>query len=289
MNEVSTAISFTCEDGRELSGRFWKCAQAKASVLVAPALAVPMSYYFEFCEFLHGFDLNVVTFDYRGIGASVGSTQTKAETFADWGVQDLNSAIAYIRSVDADLPLLHVGHSCGAQLLALARNTKALSASCFVAVSSPYPGHWKGLERFKMWTLFHILIPALSVGRSSFPAKKLGLAGMDVPVGTVGGWARCAREPDYMFSPRFQFSLYAEDLRCPVMYWRFDDDEYATPSAVSAIARHFSSAEIEYRQVQSRVETGKHIGHLGFFNPGRGKPLWDELKDWLLLQLDSRP
>ncbi len=66
-------VEFAAADGTQLSGRFFAATLAKGSapVLLCTATGVPQRFYVAFARWLAQQGLDVLTFDYRGIGASL--------------------------------------------------------------------------------------------------------------------------------------------------------------------------------------------------------------------------
>lgn len=278
------ALRIPTADGREISGTFHPAAAPRAVAVMAPALGVPSAYYADFAAALAGQGIGTLRFDYRGIGESADPARDRAVDLVDWGRLDLDAALRTAGELAGSLPLVHVGHSVGAQLLALAPNACRLRAAAFVAVSSSWHGHWRGAQALRMWLLWRVVLPPLCLGRTYFPSRRVGFSSVDVPAGVIRQWAAFARRPGYLFDPSLGIGAAPARLRCPVAHWRFADDEYGTPAACEAIASGFCAASVTVRRVP-RPEGGR-IGHLGFFRRERGGPLWPELAGWLL---DPRP
>jgi len=67
-----SAIELAAHDGHKLAGRRFDASEsARASVVIAPAMAVPQGFYAEFAAWLASRDYTPWTFDYRGTGASL--------------------------------------------------------------------------------------------------------------------------------------------------------------------------------------------------------------------------
>lgn len=275
-------LELRCDDGRRLRAAWHGAADARAVAVVAPALGVPAAYYADYCVDLAARGIAALCFDYRGIAGSADPQADRGASFRDWGRQDLQAALQTAAARHPDLPLLHIGHSCGGQLLALAPAAERLAASAFVAVSSPHWRHWHGAERLKMLMLWYALIPLLGAGRTYFPARRIGFSSVDVPAGVIGQWAAWARYRDYLFDPALGLDARPDRLACPLAHWRFADDEYGSEAACDAIIAPFARAAVTRRDVP-RPDSGR-IGHLGFFRAARGGDLWPELASWLLAQ-----
>ena len=64
-------ISFRASDGFELKGHVYgDPATARAGLLIAPAMGVEQRYYADFAQWMAAQGWLVLSFDYRGMGAS---------------------------------------------------------------------------------------------------------------------------------------------------------------------------------------------------------------------------
>jgi len=131
-------LSFASRDGSELSGVFYRTPGAKGNALIIHGYADHGGRYVEVAEKLRGVGLNVMHFDYRGHGKSVGARGYIAK-FEDY-LQDFEAALETLSSHGDNLPVLLVGHSNGG-LIALHvladpfRCPKAIRAA---VISSPF-------------------------------------------------------------------------------------------------------------------------------------------------------
>lgn len=95
-------LTFSAEDGYELSGTLFQPAEGRWSgkvVLLAGAIGVEQSFYQDYAAFLADAGFTVVTFDYRGIGASLrGPLHSVRANLLDWGERDIAAVIAWISS-----------------------------------------------------------------------------------------------------------------------------------------------------------------------------------------------
>ncbi|WP_299497066.1 hypothetical protein [uncultured Shewanella sp.] len=82
--------------------------------------------------------------NYRDIGES---KPEKADflnkmKMQDWGEFDFSACISWCQQQYPTLPITCIGHSVGAQLIGLAHNNIALSASLSLSGQSGYWRHW---------------------------------------------------------------------------------------------------------------------------------------------------
>ena len=67
---AARAITIEATDGYRLGATIFETRRARTTVVIHGATAVPQTYYAAFAEWLAGTGVRVVTYDFRGIGAS---------------------------------------------------------------------------------------------------------------------------------------------------------------------------------------------------------------------------
>ena len=131
------------EGGGRIQLRHFAPAQAtRGSVVVGAAMGVPQAYYADFARWLAGQGWHVVTFDYRGSGASLPTTAHQGlrgfrASLFDWA-HDYEAVVDWAAALQPGAPLLALGHSLGGQLPGLLRNAHKLSGLLGVAAGSGY-------------------------------------------------------------------------------------------------------------------------------------------------------
>ncbi|MDO1585241.1 alpha/beta hydrolase family protein [Rhizobium oryzicola] len=291
-NSAGVPVRFKAADGFELGGGFWRAEIAghpAETVIINSATSVRCRYYARFASYLcrHGF--NVLTYDYRGIGAS-GLSALKGfdADWADWGEKDFEAALqfALLEAAGADVHV--VAHSIGGFALGLASSNVRLKR--VVTVGAQY-AHWRDYaahKRLEMIAKWHVVMPLLSHIFGYFPAKRLRWM-EDTPKGVALDWAR--------MGPRFEDSLRkgrrglgrtpANELvnRCRAMKAdllaiNMTDDEFATPAAAERLLRYFEGCH-RYQLRISPDDIGEPIGHFAFFHDRFQACLWPLVLGWL--------
>jgi predicted alpha/beta hydrolase len=284
----ATDVSFLVPDGTRLSGTWREPAAARATVVLAGATAVPARAYARLAEALASSGLAVLTFDYRGVGASSAARlrQSRA-TMAEWGRLDLDGALALVAERQPGAPPLLLGHSVGGQLLGLAPHAEALRGALLVGAQSGYWRHWPGRARYRMWFHWHLLLPAISRALGYAPMAALGM-GENLPAGVALQWARWGRHPEHLLSEcsSRERERYVR-LGFPIRAYHFSDDTFAPREAVEQLLRFYPSAPTELVSRTPEELGVASLGHFGWLRPHYRETLWREMAEWLLALADA--
>jgi len=251
-------------------------------VVISSAMAAPRRFYQPLAEFLAGRGYHVITFDHRGIGDSAdGHPRANTSSLSDWGQLDLEAVLQWIKiSGQAEQTYL-IGHSLGGQLPGIAPSATDIDGLVLVNAPSGYWRNWSGLDRAKVFFVFHVVIPLLSRVFGYFPGHLLG-KGEPVPAGVAREWASWGRHPDYICRPDTGPRPRVFDkIEAPILCWDIEDDPLAPAKAVDALLAFYSSAEITRRVVSKKESGHASLGHWGWFRESKGQPLWRETADWL--------
>ncbi|MEM9378301.1 MAG: alpha/beta fold hydrolase [Planctomycetota bacterium] len=277
-----TRVAFRARDGAPLVGRFFAAEAPVGAVLLGPATGVAARFYRHFAAATAAAGFAVLTFDYRGIGASLeGYVRDVDANLEDWGRRDMPAALDALAGRAPGVPLHLVGHSAGGQLVGLMDNADRLDAVVQVAGSS---GWFGGMGR-RMRTLGRLLLrvygPLAVRLRGYAPVRVLGW-GEDLPAGVALQWGEWCSTPGYVESAfgRTVDRRSYEALRCRIINVTATDDPIATDTNVEDLLRLFPHAEVSrVRLVPSELGVPS-IGHVGFFRPEL-RTAWSEV--WRLL------
>lgn len=279
---LETAI--VAADGYPLGATVYPAAGSGGRVaLVHGAMAVRQRYYARFARFLADRGWTVLTYDYRGIGASRDGPQRGRDMqLADWGRLDVDAATRWAVDELDPARLVGVCHSCGGQVLGLASSCGRLDAAVFVAVQHGYWRHWPWPEALGVLALWYLAIPLLATWGDAFPARTIGFARDDIPAGVAREWARWGRSEGYLFDPahRLDTARYGR-LAIPILAYGIADDAYAPPDAAEAILAEYAAADVERVRLEPNDLGRERIGHFGFFREGMADPTWERVATWL--------
>ncbi|WP_353987488.1 alpha/beta hydrolase family protein [Ruicaihuangia caeni] len=254
---------------------------AVAAVTIHPATAVGAWLYTSFAEYLVGHGFAVLTYDYRGTGASGTPRANRGLKMRDWMYQDVPAVAAWMAERLPQIPHFAVGHSVGGQALALNNGTKGLQG--FVSIAS-HAGVTRAIEdrkeRLRVGLILRVVGPAFSVAMGMVPGRRLGI-GEDIPGAVMLEWSKWSRLPFYFFDdPSLGAAESAAKVNTDVLAIGFTDDLWATPRQIDALFSRLPSASLERRTYSPEDGGVPAIGHLGFFRRA-GKALWPPVLEWL--------
>ncbi len=286
------AVCFAAADGYPLHGHLWRCAapeRHRAVVVINPATAVHSRYYARFAAFLHGRGLDVLTYDYRGIGGSrPASLRGLRAGWLEWGELDFEGALRWLEGHCPGQPVLAVGHSAGGLLLGLAESNRKIVRSLTVGAQFAYWRDYARDQRWSMWWKWHVLMPALTAVCGYFPGRRLGWL-EDTPQGVVRDWT--SRHP------RFEHGLGRGRARSAdrparliarsaalggeLLALSASDDPFATVPAVQRLLGYFTGSRRCHLQLEPARVGVASIGHFAFFHARFADSLWPLAGQWL--------
>lgn len=266
-------LTLTTDDGAHLGARIFEpLGTPRGSVLMIGAVATPQRFYARFARSLARDGYRVLTFDYRGVGASrPESLRGFSARLTDWAEHDYPAALDWLVAHHADRPLYAVGHSLGGQVVALAPQAHRLTAFASVAGQSGYYGHFENKTR--MAVTWRALVPSVAATFGYVPGWTG--TGEDLPSGVALEWARWCLSPDYFLSTHPHYAEPIAAFAKPMRAYTFTDDDYAPLVNVRWLHARYQSARIEHRHLDPRELGLMHVGHFGFFR-AETSALWPE-------------
>lgn len=281
----SQSFQVPAHDGYLLRARrYANGSRPRALVLINGAVGVRQQYYRRFAQFLLDRDLEVVTYDYRGIGESAPRRlRGFSARMRDWGLLDQPGMIDWCQSHQPEVPLIAVGHSVGGQILGLAPNNHAVAGLVGVCAQKTWWGLWPKRSHPQLILLWYLVMPGVAHTMGYFPSPWFGL-GENLPKGVAVEWAQWARSRDH--TPE----AIGEHVRPgyanypgAILSYSFADDTFAPRRAIEGLLDQYASARRQLRHVEP-AEVGRPIGHFGYFRPEFADTLWAETRDWILDQ-----
>ncbi|HEV7998845.1 MAG TPA: alpha/beta fold hydrolase [Planctomycetaceae bacterium] len=279
------AIEFAAADGTQLAGRFFSGGFAKQSnpVLICTATGVPQRFYAPFARWLAEQGIDVLTFDYRGIGASLREAhvrQCRARK-QDWGQLDMPAALDWLRQRSGAETIDLVGHSAGAQLVGLMHNHSVIRRVLMVSGSSGYVWGLRFPYRIAAYGYLRFYLPATAGLLGYSPSRAIGM-GEDLPAGVARQWSRWCLRPGYVSNEfgRGVTRHYYDEFRTPILSLYASDDSIATPCNVDDLLRLFPLAPKQTVCLEPRRFNVPTFGHVDFFRASSSSA-WPLALDWL--------
>lgn len=255
---------------------------ADAVMLVNSAIGTRRSFYEPFAAFFAAHGIDVVTWDYRGVGDSLnGRIEDTPATIRDWGERDLPAMIDFVRERYPDRRLILAAHSVGGQIVGMTPKAQLAERIVLIGSQSGYWRLWSGWQQLRIGFIWHVVIPLMSRFGARFPASRFGMD-VDLPAGVVREWARWGRNPDYLMGghPHPPRNHYAE-IDCPLLNIWISDDEIASYAANRKLLTWYRQARICNWNLRPADLGVDRIGHYRLFRETVGPKFWPRLLDWL--------
>ena len=277
------AVAIPTDGHGDIAGLIWTPPVAPIGlVVIHPATATPARFYAAFSEFLAEHGHAVLTYDYRGTGASGDPRQFAAVRMRDWMAIDAAAVTAFADERFPDLPTVTVGHGLGGHALILGaggpRVSRFMTVSSHLAVTSRIT---PATERWRVAMVLNVLGPVLSRALGVMPGRRLGL-GEDIPSAAMLEWGRWARLPHYFFSdPTMDAAARAARFSGEVLAIGASDDPWSSSRQIDALMANLTGARVERRTITPAEVGVERLGHHGLFRRGVGERAWPGMLAWL--------
>ena len=283
-------------DGHVLKGHWWRHAESTDRtmdvpvVVINPATSVAARYYYRFAAYLQHHGMDVLTYDYRGIGLSRPEELRGFEAgWLIWGERDFEAVLQWLsanrpgRSVDV------VAHSVGGFVTGLAASAHRVRRVCMVAAQLGYWRDFHPAHRTRMWWKWQFVMPLLATLMGYFPGQRLGWL-EDTPKGVVCDWTQKMRRledawgcsgPERRLAERKQLVERCANMRAPILSIGIEDDAFGTRSALERLLGYFPFTERVHVRVAPEAVGASRIGHFAFFHDRFEHSLWPLALGWL--------
>jgi len=270
MNEVG----ILCGDGVRLGGHWWPAeGPAAGIVIVNPATGVLARYYHRYARFLAGHGFDVLTYDYRGIGAS-RPARLKGCGFRwrHWGERDFEAAIRFAKDRHPTLPLMVVGHSVGGFLPGLAESAGSIDRMLTVGAQHAWWPDYAPRRRLRLFLRWHVAMPVLTALCGYFPGRRLGWL-EDLPAGVANEWS--------FGGPRFPRTETFAAVTAPILAVSVADDELGTVPAIRRTLGYYVTAPRRAALIVPSDYGRSAIGHFNLFHDSHAGGFWTDTLAWL--------
>jgi predicted alpha/beta hydrolase len=281
-----TAVDISCLDGVVLKGDFWQTASPDPvlTVIVNAATGVLARYYHRYASYLAENGLNVLTYDYRGIGASRPATLRGCGfRWRDWGELDFEAVLHAVRSLRPYDRIAIVGHSIGGFLPGLAESAHAIDRMLTIGGQFAYWPDYARRRRLRLFLKWHVAMPAVTSLFGYFPGRRLGWL-EDLPAGVAYEWSfrRSRMEFSYPTGRRRDVLARFDAFTAPILAVAMHDDEFATPAAVRRALNYYRAARCRTAICFGHDALGiGPQGHFGLFHSAHRDVFWRGTLSWL--------
>lgn len=283
--EDSEPCEIVCTDGVRLGARLWpaRTQSVAGSVIINPATGVLARYYHRYARFLAGHGFDVLTYDYRGIGASrPDSLKGCGYRWRDWGERDVEAAINLMHVRRRAGPLIVVGHSIGGFLPGLARSARLIDRMLTVGAQYAWWGDYAPERRLFLLFKWHVAMPLLTAACGYFPGRRLGWL-EDLPAGVANEWSFRRRRFERNYPPAARANVLARmaAVTAPILAVTVTDDEFGTVPAIRRTLRYYTGGERTLVSIAPGDYGRASIGHFGLFHDSHASGFWLDTLLWL--------
>ena len=277
----------TCDAFRLQSTLYepYRRGQSPAVAVINSGAGIPSIYYEAYASWLADNGLAVLTYDYRGIGASRSrSIRGLMASIYDWGSKDCAAALGWANKRYPGANLYVIAHSIGAVVTGFVKKPPEIAKMLFI---SPHTGHWREYApaaRRAMFIKWHVVLPIVTATARYFPGRLLGYP-EDLPFAVAMEWGlrRGNTNPVWRAeggpAERNEQDSFPH-FRLPVLTIRPSDDPFATDTGMQHVARLYFNCAFFDLPIDAKT-FGAKLGHLGFFMKQSSGSLWKPTLDWL--------
>lgn len=273
-------INVITKDGYSIVAHIFKPQiNTNKLIIINPATGIKQTFYFRYATYLATKGFTVLTYDYRGIGASKsGPLKGFTGSMKDWANLDFTAVSEYGFLKFPDHKKIVIGHSFGGNSIGLSPIVGKFDA--YILIASQF-GYWKNFNtNYKpllLW-LFYILMPLLVKAFGYFPSKVKQI-GENLPKNVAKDWTTLITHPDSMLHLTKQTGNYYNQIKAPMLMLSFSDDNMAPKKTVDVLAKKaFKTAQVKRLHIETKKS--QSIGHLNFFRKQFQKSLWDIPIKW---------
>ena len=250
-------------------------------VIINAATSVRCAYYSRFAEYLFRHGLDVMLFDYRGIGVSRnGSLRGLAASWSDWGALDTQAMLKRAQREYTGQPIDMVGHSFGGCAAGLAASAPLIRHLVTVGAQFAYWRDYAPAQRWQMLAKWHAIMPLLTRVCGYFPGKRLGWL-EDTPAGVVKDWSALSTRYETLPSARNAASLPFCRVTAKTLAISLSDDPFGTVAAIERLLSYFSASPRTHLRIAPEDINEAAIGHFAFFHSRFQENLWPIALAWL--------
>lgn len=270
------SINILTEDNYSLSAHLFESKNSNRKLLlINSATGVKQQIYFSFAQFFSEQGFTVITYDYRGIGLSKPDEMKGFEaSMRIWGTQDYKAVTNYIKTNFPDDQKFCLGHSVGALILGMNKDSEMFDEFIFVGTQNAFVGNLKLRTKIEAYLGFGIAQPLSTRLLGYFPANWFGL-GESLPSGSAFDWRTLILNKNSTNKLLEKVDDFSRNLTQKVFVIRAEDDVWLTEKGVKSLLENtYPKLKPTYRLVKTSESEKGEIGHINFFR-SYNKKLWN--------------
>lgn len=255
------------------------------TIVFAPAVGVPQSFYFNLAKYLSHKGCNVFTFDYRGIGNSLSKSiqSLREHGFFSWA-QDFKAVSEHVKKEYPKNEQYMIGHSYGGNSIGFSDAYQYYDKYLTIGSQFGFYKHFSKKMQVLIYLNFRFFIPFTTWILKYYPSGWFGL-GNNLPAKAATDWAIFLLHPDSMlYFTKENKNLYYNNIKEPMLLLSIDDDLFAPKKSVDILGeRVYQNANTTRKHLKPSDFNLKTIGHFDFFRKKNRNILWPIIDEWFCL------
>lgn len=276
-------LILTTEDHIPLTAHLFRPEKSNGKLLlINSATGVRQQVYFSFAQYFSEQGFTVLTYDYRGIGLSKPKNMKGFRgSMRIWGTKDYKELTRYITVKFPEYRKYCLGHSVGALILGMNKDSEMFEKLIFVGTQKAFVGNLKLKTKIEAYLGFGIVQPLTTSLLGYFPAHWFGL-GESLPKNCAYDWRTLILNKKSTNRLLEKIEDYSKHLTQKVFVIRAEDDVWLTEKGVvSLLHETYPNLKPTYRLVKTSESEKREIGHVNFFR-SYNKKLWDIILNELI-------
>ncbi|WP_027379855.1 alpha/beta hydrolase family protein [Chryseobacterium daeguense] len=251
-------------------------------LLINSATGVKQQVYFSFARYFSENGFTVLTYDYHGIGLSKPQNRKSINaSMRSWGAEDYKALTDYIKTNFEDYQKFCLGHSVGALILGMNKDSEMFQEFVFVGTQNAFVGNLKFRTKIEAYLGFGIVQPITTGLLGYFPANWFGL-GESLPKNCAFDWRTLILNRKSTNGLLEKIDDYSKNLTQKVFVIRAEDDVWLTEKGVKSLLNDtYPNLKPTYRLIKTSESEKGEIGHINFFR-SYNKKLWNIILNELI-------
>lgn len=268
------------DDEIEITAHIFRPDESNHKVLlINSATGVKQQIYFSFAQFFAEQGFTVLTYDYRGIGLSKPEKMKGFQSsMRIWGSRDYKALTQFIIKNFPDHQKFCLGHSVGALILGMNKDSEIFNEFLFVGTQNAFVGNLKWRTKIEAVLGFGIVQPLFTELFGYFPAHWFGL-GESLPKNCAYDWRTLILNRKSTNKLLLKTDDYSKDLNRKVFVIQAEDDAWLTYKGVQSLLNDtYPNLKPTFRLIKTSESEKGEIGHVNFFR-SYNRNLWNIILD----------